>query len=221
MSVSTYYCSSQRSQKVAGTRFTVSDFQQKDGASDKVLIDCNLAVLLQCIENHFGKQITINSAYRTPSYNKRVGGATTSYHTKGQAADISISGVSLDNIARYADYKLGQKGGVGVYHGSSFVHVDTRGYSSYWESQGWRSSSYKGDSSDPPLNLDIDNSFSGGSVLGTGKAALPPQRETVIELPSGLGKYYTYMNWKYVTAKNSNQYMLMMSRQIVFMMRCL
>ena len=195
MSVSTYYCSTQGNQKIAGTRFTVNDFKQKDNACDMVLIDCNLAVLLQCIENHFGKQININSGYRSPAYNAKVGGAEHSYHIEGQAADISISDISLSEIARYADYKLGQKGGVGVYTDLNFVHVDTRGYPSYWKYTGWRGTSYQGSSADPPLNLNIDNSFSGGVLIGSGQAALKPQREVVIELPSGLGKTYTYETW--------------------------
>ncbi len=211
MSVSTYYCSTQGNQKIAGTRFTVNDFKQ-DGC-DKVLIDCNLAVLLQCIENHFGKQIHINSGYRTAAYNATLPGAAKySYHIEGQAADISLPGEEslspLYEIARYADYKLGQKGGVGVYTGSKFVHVDTRGYPSYWQYTGWRSTSYQGSSADPPLNLDIDNSFSGGVVTGSGQAALKPQREVVIELPSGLGKYYSYMNWNRTTDEDSEQYRL-------------
>lgn len=34
---------------------------------------------------------------------------------------------------------------------------------------------------------------------------LPPQRETVINVPDGLGKYYTYMNWDTITNMNTEQ----------------
>ena len=170
MAVLTYSCSAQGNQSIAGTRFVVQDFQCHNG-EDKVLIDSNLAVLLQAIENHFNSRITITSAYRPAGYNASIGGASNSYHTKGQAADISLSGVSLYNIARYADYKLGQKGGVGCYPNSGFVHVDTRGFAAYWEDTGWQSSPYKGDSSDPPLNLNIENT--------SGTAASPPATGTI------------------------------------------
>lgn len=157
MAVHTYSAAKQGSQTIGGTRFTVKDFQCKNG-SDTVLVDTNLAVLLAAIERHFGAQVTINSAYRDASYNASVGGASGSYHTKGQAADITVSGFGIYEIARYADYKLGGKGGIGCYTGSGFVHVDTRGYASYWESTAWRQNPYQGNTADdPPLDLTVDN----------------------------------------------------------------
>ena len=153
----TYSAAKHGSHTIGGTRFTVKDFQCKNG-NDTVLVDTNLAVLLAAIERHFGAQVTINSAYRDASYNASVGGASGSYHTKGQAADITVSGFGIYEIARYADYKLGGKGGIGCYTGSGFVHVDTRGYASYWESTAWRQNPYQGNTADdPPLDLTVDN----------------------------------------------------------------
>lgn len=51
----------------------------------------NLANLwdnLNFLREKFGKPIYINSAYRTPSVNKHVGGAKRSLHLQGRAADI-------------------------------------------------------------------------------------------------------------------------------------
>ena len=157
MAVHTYSIAKQGGQTIGGTRFTAKDFQCKNG-NDTVLADTNLAVLLAAIERHFGAKVTITSAYRDPAYNASVGGASGSYHVKGQAADITVTGIGLYEIARYADYKLGQKGGVGCYTGSRFVHVDTRGYASYWEDTGWRNAPYSGNpADDPPLDLTVDN----------------------------------------------------------------
>ena len=50
---------------------------------------CN--AVLQPLRNVVGA-ISINSGYRCLDYNKRVGGATNSQHTKGQAADITMKG---------------------------------------------------------------------------------------------------------------------------------
>lgn len=73
--------------------FRVREFRCKDG-SDKILIDTDLVNLLQQIRDAFGRAVTINSAYRTPTHNKRVGGASNSQHVKGTAADIRVPGGS-------------------------------------------------------------------------------------------------------------------------------
>lgn len=51
----------------------------------------NLAILwntLNFIREEFGKPILVNSAYRTLTVNKQVGGAKRSLHMQGRAADI-------------------------------------------------------------------------------------------------------------------------------------
>lgn len=45
----------------------------------------------------------------------------------------------------------------------------------------------------------------GNTVTGSTAQTLPPQRETVINVPDGLGKYYTYMNWDTVTNMDTEQ----------------
>jgi uncharacterized protein YcbK (DUF882 family) len=49
--------------------------------------------------------------------------AKRSYHMKGQAADIRISGVSPRQLVRMA--RSMKMGGVGYYPRSGFIHVDT------------------------------------------------------------------------------------------------
>ena len=67
--------------------FAVKEFRCKDG-SDPIFIDDELVTLLQKIRDHFGKSVTITSAYRTAAHNKAVKGATYSQHCYGKAADI-------------------------------------------------------------------------------------------------------------------------------------
>lgn len=75
-----------------------------------------------------GKTLQIISGYRSPRTNKmlratREGGvATKSYHMKGMAMDLRMSGVSGAAIAREA--KAMQLGGVCFYPHEDFVHVD-------------------------------------------------------------------------------------------------
>lgn len=45
--------------------------------------------VLDPARERIGKAITVNSGYRCPELNKAVGGAPTSQHTKGEAADIT------------------------------------------------------------------------------------------------------------------------------------
>lgn len=107
-----------------------------------ILIDDKLVEYLQKIREHFGKSITITSAYRCPSYNKSIGSGTGSYHTKGQAADIVVNGVSPREVAKYAE-SIGILG-IGLYETSAdgyFVHIDTRTTKAFWygQAQAYRS----------------------------------------------------------------------------------
>lgn len=106
-------------EKNLSANFKVKEFACKDG-SDEILIDLDLVDILQRIRDHFGVAVTINSAYRTPAYNASVDGKPKSYHLRGMAADIAVSGVSPIEVAKYAE-SMGVRG-IGKYN--SFVHVD-------------------------------------------------------------------------------------------------
>lgn len=107
--------------------FQVKQFACKDG-SDEIFIDSELVTILQKIHDHFGKEVEINSAYRNPTHNKNVGGASRSFHLYGMAADIAIKGVTPERVAAYAE-SIGVQG-IGLY--GTFTHVDARDYHSYW-----------------------------------------------------------------------------------------
>ena len=123
------YSKSKDGQTKLSNNFKVSEFACKDG-SDVIFIAPELVNVLQKIRTHFGKAVNINSAYRTPTYNKKVGGATYSQHLYGTAADIKISGVAPKDIAAYAETLLNGTGGIGIY--SNFVHIDVRKEKSRW-----------------------------------------------------------------------------------------
>ena len=111
--------------------FRVYEFACTDG-SDPVFISQALVDILENIRVHFGAAVTINSGYRTVSYNKQVSGsASKSQHCNGLAADIRVAGVSPDRVADYAEQLLGDHGGVGIY--DTFVHVDVRANKSRWK----------------------------------------------------------------------------------------
>ena len=111
--------------------FRVREFACKDG-SDPIFIDDELVSVLQQIRDHFGKAVTITSAFRTASYNasKKVGGATYSQHLYGKAADIKVSGVAPSVVADFAETLMPSTGGIGRY--STFTHADVRKVKSRW-----------------------------------------------------------------------------------------
>lgn len=114
-------------EKQISRNFKVKEFRCKDG-SDKILIDVDFVQnKLQLIRDHFNAPVTINSAYRTESYNKKVGGAKSSYHIKGQAFDIVVSGHTPLEVAQFAQ----SIGITGIIQYNTFVHVDSR-HTRYW-----------------------------------------------------------------------------------------
>ena len=115
--------------KFLSEHFRVREFACKDG-SDPIFIAPSLVETLQKVRDHFGKPVTITSAFRTQKHNEAVGGTKYSQHLYGTAADIKVSGVAPNTVATYVEKLLGNSGGVGRY--SSFTHVDVRKQKSRW-----------------------------------------------------------------------------------------
>ena len=57
--------------------------------------------VLQPVRDHYGKGVKVNSGFRHPLVNAKVGGSTTSDHCKGMAADIEIPGVANAELAEW------------------------------------------------------------------------------------------------------------------------
>lgn len=115
--------------KKLSENFKVKEFASTDG-SDPIFVEPELVEVLQKIRSHFKTAVTINSAFRTATRNKAVGGAKYSQHLYGTAADIVVTGVSPLKVAEYAETLLPNKGGIGRY--STFTHVDVRETKSRW-----------------------------------------------------------------------------------------
>lgn len=110
--------------------FKVKEFACTDG-SDPIFVDTELVNVLQKIRDHFGKSVTITSAYRTPPRNKAVGGEEYSMHLYGCAADIKVAGIAPKSVVAYAEKLLVGKGGIGTY--STFTHIDVRATKARWK----------------------------------------------------------------------------------------
>jgi zinc D-Ala-D-Ala carboxypeptidase len=53
--------------------------------------------IFQPIRDHFKKPIRISSGYRSKELNTKVGGSSSSQHSKGQAIDIDMDGTDITN----------------------------------------------------------------------------------------------------------------------------
>ena len=130
------YSLSKEGYKQLTPNFRVREFRCRDG-SDPIFVDDALVSILQKIREHFGKPLTITSAYRTPAHNKTSGGAAYSQHLYGRAADFKVAGIAPDVVAAYAEQLLPDRGGIGVYppkagRAEGWVHIDTRASKSRW-----------------------------------------------------------------------------------------
>lgn len=91
--------------------------------------DNNLAIhkasmdRLQRLRDILGKPLVVNSGYRSPTYNNRIGGAKASQHMRATAYDISMKNhdpAVFEAAARKAGFT-----GFGFYQRSNFIHIDT------------------------------------------------------------------------------------------------
>jgi hypothetical protein len=57
--------------------------------------------VLQPIRDHYGKGVKVNSGFRHPDVNQKVGGSRNSDHCLGQACDIEIPGVANAELAEW------------------------------------------------------------------------------------------------------------------------
>ena len=125
------YSKAKDGNKKLSTNFKVKEFACKDG-SDTVLVAPRLVMVLQSIRSRFGAAVTINSGYRTPQYNAKVGGVAHSQHCYGTAADITVKGHTPAAVAAYARELMPDWGGVGVYSQKGFTHIDVREAKADW-----------------------------------------------------------------------------------------
>lgn len=85
-------------------------------------VDAGLLSVLVKVRDHFGRKMTITSGCRCRVKNKAIGGAPSSWHLKGRAADVKIDGVAPQLVAEAA----AQHGAVGIKTYSTWTHIDTR-----------------------------------------------------------------------------------------------
>lgn len=117
--------------------FHRKEFDCKDGTKVPEEFKNNLiklAVNLQVLRDDFGSSLVISSGYRTPKYNKRVGGATLSQHLTASASDLSQNKETPLELYKRIEKLIKQgkmhNGGLGLYN--TFVHYDIRQKPTRW-----------------------------------------------------------------------------------------
>jgi uncharacterized protein YcbK (DUF882 family) len=117
--------------------FSLSEFECKDGSELPTALLPNvldLADNLQVLRDYLGVPVSINSAYRTLEYNRKIGGATNSQHLLGKAADIVVESKTPEEVANIIKYLISEgkmvQGGLKAY--KTFTHYDIRGYKARW-----------------------------------------------------------------------------------------
>ena len=104
----------------------------------------------QKVRDHFGLTI-ITSGYRSPDLNEAIGGSSRSQHSKGEAIDLEIPGVSTADVAEWISNNL------------DYDQLILEGYQPGITNSGWVHVSYKADGSN--RNQDLTADFSTGKAV--------------------------------------------------------
>ena len=101
--------------------FKMEEFNQPNLKESWRKMDLNLLLLVDKMRDRAGIPFKINSAYRSPEYNKKIGGVANSSHCKGMAVDIATK----DSRSRYLILEAAIHFGIqriGI--AKSFIHID-------------------------------------------------------------------------------------------------
>ena len=117
--------------------FNLNEFNCNDGTPVPEEFISNvkkLAEQLQVLRDYIKEPIHLNSSYRHPAYNQRIGGKPNSQHLTASAADITVRSMSPRKLKGVVEKLIKQKklwfGGIGLYPG--FLHVDIRKDTARW-----------------------------------------------------------------------------------------
>ena len=119
------------------TNFRLSEFANHlDGGA--MVLNPDIVLFIQMLQNFrtwYNRPVNITSGYRTPAFNKKVGGASNSYHLRGLAVDFLLPreyydftsirrSEFLDNIqVRWFSICAANKKAGSVIFYDSFIHL--------------------------------------------------------------------------------------------------
>ena len=80
--------------------------------------------VLEPVRAHFDRPVIVSSGYRSPALNRAIGGSSSSQHCKGEAADFSVPGIGVLDLAQWMHRNL-QYDQL-IYEFGRWVHVSYR-----------------------------------------------------------------------------------------------
>jgi len=169
-------------------------------------IQINEAALdkLQALRKKLGVPLIVHSAYRSPEYNRRVGGAKHSMHLQGAAFDISMANhdpESFETAARAVGFT-----GFGFYPRQNFMHIDI-GRARHWGDPFPSRASRFAD--EPPRlreSLTESRTMKGGGAAGVatiGAAGVEVAQQAVADTQSAIQPLIPYLDtlrWLFIAA---------------------
>ena len=82
--------------------------------------------ILEPVRAHYGRPVTVLSGYRAPAVNKAVGGAASSQHLKGEAADFIVNGVSNIEVCRWMQANMNYDQLIYEFGEAGWIHCSWR-----------------------------------------------------------------------------------------------
>ncbi len=150
---------------------------------------------LQALRDRLGVPLIVNSAYRTPNYNRQVGGAKHSMHLQGAAFDISMANHDpVDFEAAACDVGFT---GFGFYPRQNFMHIDIGRARQWGDPFPHRASRFAPEASRQRANLTESRTMKGGGAAGVatiGAAGIEVVQQAVTDTQSALQPLIPYLD---------------------------
>lgn len=150
---------------------------------------------LQALRDQLGVPLIVHSAYRSPDYNRRVGGAKRSMHLQGAAFDISMANhdpESFEAAARAVGFT-----GFGFYPRQNFMHVDIGRARTWGDPFTPRASRFASEPLRPRENLSDSRTMKGGGAAGAatvGAAGVEVAQDVLANTQSALQPLIPYLD---------------------------
>ena len=150
---------------------------------------------LQVLRDQLGVPLIVHSAYRSPDYNRQVGGAKHSMHLQGAAFDISMANHDPDSFgaaARAVGFT-----GFGFYPRQNFMHIDI-GHARHWgDPFPPRASRFADEPPRPRESLTESRTMKGGGAAGVatiGAAGVEVVQQAVVDTQSAIQPLIPYLD---------------------------
>ncbi len=157
---------------------------------------------LQALRDKLEVPLIVHSAYRSPDYNRRVGGAKHSMHLQGAAFDISMANhdpESFETEARAVGFT-----GFGFYPRQNFMHIDIGRARQWGDPFPPRASRFADEPRQLRENLAKSRTMKGGGAAGVatfGAAGVEVVQQAVTDTQSAIQPLIPYLDtlrWMFI-----------------------